>query len=991
VNNRSDRASSPENDAVAPISKQEGPRADKPVEVSPNSRSVGTPAGPELDSIEDRVIRERIHASLFAADRAGVWIDRFELIGKLGAGGMGTVWSATDHRLQRRVALKFLRSRSDGAAGEQRLFREAQALARIAHPNVIAVFDVGRHEGRIWVAMELVSGTTLRARAEADAGAGILAVWMAAGRGLAAIHGAGLVHRDVKPDNVLIGDDGRVRVIDFGLVRAAGASASASGTAPPQSPDMDAAVDAVDQLFTQTEQFVGTPAYAAPEQVAGKRVDARADQYSFCVALWEALAGARPTSDDRPNAQKIATRVRTALSRGLCEDPAERFADMDALLAALAPPKRQWTVPAVVGVGLAAGIGAGAAGVFDAAALPPAPEPCARAGEGLDTVWSQDARDRVGASLPPDLAAFATSVLDGWAAAWRETAIAACRDVHVHGRASMQSLDVRGHCLDGQRRELESVLSLINDAGFADVAQARLDVVAGVSALGEPSTCLNLQSDPVAGLEQGELREYHRIADALFELELRRQTQSIGNRRARARSLYEDALRHGFRSLQARASVILGNLAIVAGDRQASAQLLGRAIDLAERERLHPLRVTAWLTLVETELAAGLGAGERALWNWDRARGALGEVSAPHPLHGQTQAARARIHLAMGELVDAAATADDALERLQALGKIRSRQLARTLRLRALIASRRGNSELALTLQARARAGERARAPDDEALPVPGNDVLNRGLALLDAGDLPGAQATLVEARTKIEVEYGPTPTLVNAHVALAAVADAQGDLEAMRAHAEAADALVVELQGPAHADRIYTLSARGTAAFRSEAFAAAVADFALSLQLAELELAPGSPDLAMMAVNLAEARNAQGQYAAAEFLLVGAIATLEAALGEDHADLAIAYKGLGAAMLGTGRKAEAQVHLRRALVIHGGQGGQNLVEVAQTQWLLARALSDGDGRTTEALQLAEEARAAYASLGPSWAARHREIGLWLKTQPTPFVPEQAP
>src|SRR5262249_53555141 len=199
---------------------------------------------------------------------------------------MGVVSAARAPELDRTVAVKILRSTGDvGAAGEERLRREGQTMARLAHANVIRVYDGGVAHGRAWVAMELVAGGPLPSWLERRPSrpAGVVGAFCEAGRGLAAAHDAGLVHLDFKPANVLVGDDGRVLVTDFGVART---------------------VD--DASEPRTDRAAGTPAYMAPEQLRGDTVDARADQFSFCVALWRALFGAAPYSADstadRPDA-----------------------------------------------------------------------------------------------------------------------------------------------------------------------------------------------------------------------------------------------------------------------------------------------------------------------------------------------------------------------------------------------------------------------------------------------------------------------------------------------------------------------------------------------------------------------------------------------------------------------------------------------------------------------------------------------------------------
>lgn len=292
-----------------------------------------------------------------ARDAAPESLGRFQVLERLGAGASGEVLLGLDPKLQRRVAIKLLRARSeDEPSGDselaQRLRNEARALAQLNHPNVVTVHELGSHEGRDFMVSELVEGGTLRdwcARAERSPGE-IVEVFVQAGRGLAAAHGAGLVHRDFKPENVLVSADGRVRVADFGLVSvpAAQGLGVASGA-----DDADAGdeIDVAAAALTQTGALVGTPVYMAPEQLAGEAADARSDQFAFCVALYEALAGVRPfagkrfaelirnvksgqlrpASDGRP----IAKALRSVIERGLSPKPAERFSDLDELVRAL--------------------------------------------------------------------------------------------------------------------------------------------------------------------------------------------------------------------------------------------------------------------------------------------------------------------------------------------------------------------------------------------------------------------------------------------------------------------------------------------------------------------------------------------------------------------------------------------------------------------------------------------------------------------------------
>ncbi|HEY0135850.1 MAG TPA: serine/threonine-protein kinase, partial [Nannocystis sp.] len=284
-------------------------------------------------------------------------IGRFTILRRLGRGGMGVVYAAYDDRLDRKIALKLVyASPQDGSLGQTRLLREAQALARLSHPNVVQIYEVGEHDRQVFLAMEFVSGVTLRgwSRAGAHGWREILAVYLQAGRGLAAAHAAGLVHRDFKPDNAVLADDGRVRVLDFGLARAL---LDESDDSPAHSNCL-AQLDSQDLTnpLTAAGTLLGTPAYMSPEQLLRHPTDARSDQYSFCVALWEALYGARPFESRTlgelkqrvfsgpPRLPRVRTSVPAHLGRvllrGLAIHPDRRYPDMDALLRDLADDGR---------------------------------------------------------------------------------------------------------------------------------------------------------------------------------------------------------------------------------------------------------------------------------------------------------------------------------------------------------------------------------------------------------------------------------------------------------------------------------------------------------------------------------------------------------------------------------------------------------------------------------------------------------------------------
>jgi serine/threonine protein kinase len=326
-----------------------------------------------------------VAAALFGGDTDGdapVTIGRYVVRDRLGVGGMGAVYRAHDPELDREVALKvLLPDVADDEDARARMVREARALAKLSHPNVIGVYDVGRHGAEVFLAMELVDGSDLSAwLAAGEEGTGrpwrdVMDVFIQAARGLAAAHEQGLVHRDFKPANVLLGRDGRVRVVDFGLARPVDASA----------------MPLIDHAPTRTGAILGTPMYMAPEQLEGKAATGASDQFALCVSLYMALYGDRPFAGAtmasyvsqviagnviEPASGDVPNGVYRALHRGLSTDPDQRWPTLEALITelnasldasvAVVTPSAGATTPAPgrgIGVGAIVLVVAGLAGV----------------------------------------------------------------------------------------------------------------------------------------------------------------------------------------------------------------------------------------------------------------------------------------------------------------------------------------------------------------------------------------------------------------------------------------------------------------------------------------------------------------------------------------------------------------------------------------------------------------------------------------------------
>jgi tetratricopeptide (TPR) repeat protein/predicted Ser/Thr protein kinase len=368
-------------------------------------------------------------------------IDRYVVRRRLGAGGMGVVFEAHDPELDRDVAIKMLR----GGASAERLRREAQALARLSHPNVVAVHDVGEHQGQVFVAMALVAGDNLRQwLATPRSGAEIVRVLCSAGRGIVAAHDANLIHRDLKPDNIFVARTGEVLVGDFGLAR------------DRSDADDDAGADTASGDLTLTGSVLGTPAYMAPEQAAGAATTS-SDQFSFCVTAYEALYGTRPfggtslgelvASIERGELAPplrdpdVPPRVLRALRRGLAAEPAARFPRLADLLAAIAPRARRWPWVAAASTALVATV----ATTWVVTREPEAPDPAVTCAP-----WKTPPAQKATTELAARLVARTSE----WTAVRHETCLAGATR-----RLTPEQLSARVACLDAHKASLDAAIA----------------------------------------------------------------------------------------------------------------------------------------------------------------------------------------------------------------------------------------------------------------------------------------------------------------------------------------------------------------------------------------------------------------------------------------------------------------------------------------------------------------------------------------------------
>src|SRR5215472_5457995 len=480
----------------------------------------------------------------------GTALGRYVVLNQLGSGGMGVVYAAFDPEMNRKVAIKLLRADVAGKLSAEvaraRLLREAQAMARLSHPNIVPVHAVGFFGSQVFIVMEYVEGQTLKRWLEEKRPSTkqIVATFLQAGRALAAAHAVQLIHRDFKLDNVLVAADGRVLVTDFGLARGA-REAEGSGPVPTSQPLLDTAMTPKEDVFgamlTQTGSILGTPAYMAPEQLLGQRTDARVDQFSFCVALYEALYGERPFAGDRldelvrevtagkvrdpPKSSRVPNWLRQILLKGLKTNAAERYPSMDALLADLekdpAIARRRWLYVAGVAAVIAIPL-IGYRQIKHQQSLL-----CKGAEKELAGIWNDKTSAGIsrafmatGKPFAQTAAANVGKALDRYSKDWVTMFTQACEATRLRGTQSEELLDLRMECLSRRRAGFQALIEIFANADgkvverSVDAAQAlaSLEGCADVAALKAP---VRPPADPTVRAKVDELRRKLATANAM--------------------------------------------------------------------------------------------------------------------------------------------------------------------------------------------------------------------------------------------------------------------------------------------------------------------------------------------------------------------------------------------------------------------------------------------------------------------------------------------
>ena len=893
------------------------------------------------------------------AARRGSTLGRYIVLNKLGGGGMGVVYAAYDPELDRKVAVKLLRAesperRKDPRAPE-RLLREAQAMARLSHPNVIPVHDVGTLDGQVFIAMEFVEGQTLAhwLKEAPRTAREVLEVFIQAGKGLAAAHAAGLVHRDFKPENVLIGRDGQVKVLDFGLARAAEELDAHAPTLPPKLEAKDPSMPRIlSEQLTKTGTFLGTPAYMSPEQLLGRPTDARTDQFSFCVALHEALYGERPF--DAPSVEALTEKVskgefkepskssrvpgwmRQILLRGLRPNADERYPSVEALLSELRKDPRVARRRALAIGGAVLAVAAVGIGLRQAAYRHS--QVCKGAAIKLAGVWDEQRRSALssaflgtGKPYAQDAVRAVQKTLDAYANSWVGMHTEACEATRIRGEQSEELLDLRMACLSERREELKSLVELFLNPDAKMVA----DSLRSAQGLSELQTCANASAllgplRPPANAESRAKVEELRLK--LAQNKALKDAGKISQVLPLAANIVEQAKALHYRPIEAEALVRLSGVQWAAGNYDGARATLVDTVLAAEASGHTAVAAEAWSTLI---------------WHAQRqGRYDEGKEDGKHALAliehlGGDENLLAILFTNFGSLLNTQGKYDEAIDYQQR----------------------------ALTLF------ERLYGSSDARVAV---SLGNLGAVQLSLGKVSEAIASFQRAVQIDEAALGPFHPVLAAHLNNLGVAIGRqlGRSDEAITYLRRCLAIRESIWGPAHYEVGKTRGGIASQLFRLGHFDEALGEAKHALEIEEKVLGPEHLEISQTLRTVGDILRAEEKYDQALDYYVRCVAIKEKWLGANHPDLASPLTGLGITYLGLHQPKKALEVLERA-VVHRKDPHVYFGEYARTKFGLARALGELHREPERARRLALEARDAI--LGKSELEDEvKRIDTWL-------------
>ena len=903
---------------------------------------------------------------------------------------MGIVFLAFDDRLGREVALK-MHTGVDDAESTQRWLREARALARLSHPNIVQIYEVGEHEGSLFIAMERLAGSTLRewVKREQPSWQRRLEVLVQAGRGLQAAHAAGLVHRDVKPDNIVVGDDGRARVVDFGLVRdlAVGSSerpASVDGLGLSAEASFDTTGSAPKDTLTAVGAILGTPAYMAPEQQRGQACDALADQYAFSVTAFEVLHGVRPFHGrtlvelagaieagevaEIADGKMIPRRVRGAIVRGLAPDPAARWPDLASMLGELERGRSSSRTTVLIGgLVIASTLALGWTLMRSSVAHDPCPDDPLPMSESRGWDRIRAAFQATGLPSADSQADAVIASIGAWSTSWTRVRREVCEATRVAGIQSDSLLDQRMNCLSRLQRQAREAMRVLEHADEVVVGHA----AALIEELPDPASCRSIGPTRSSADEDTGDAAREAVRDELARV----RALAYAGKLADAQALLDRIHPGEGTSLELLHDALAGEMALLREDLDRAVPLLLGVARRAAARGDDDLEATVRARLA-LSVADRWSRPEQERWIVDDAAAAvarLGREDDPRSVDLEI----ARGHLELGEAAYGEAIAAYERARSRALADGREAPYRRASVALAVAHQRSGAYAAAHALFTEVR-DQSARRHGARSVVV-AHLELNLGLLALDRGDHDAAEHYLSSARATYRRVFGATSLEVaRASFAEARLAMDRGDVESAGASLPEIRTIYETALGADHHELGQVHNAIGVMAFYRGEHQASLTAYSRALDIAERVLGPNHEEIGLLHANIGESMSAAGDFDGAVARLDTSIAVLRRTLADDHRLLAIPLKARGRTRLALGLRDEGIEDLEQALTILHKRNGQ-LLEQAETRIELARALVTT--APERAKYLGAQARSAFAALGRDEEAA--AVDAWLDANAT--------
>ena len=935
----------------------------------------------------------------------GTTLGRYVISKPLGAGGMGVVYAAYDPELDRKMALKLLRPElGSDAPNRTRLLREAQAMARLQHPNVVAVHDVGTFGDQVFVAMEFIAGMALDEwlASEKRPWREVVHVLVQAGKGLAAAHLVGLVHRDFKPGNVMIGDDHRVRVMDFGLARTTTDPEHDPETQRIKTPPAKSAAsvgplgrDPTHPLLTHPGDVVGTPAYMAPEQLLGRSTDARSDQFSFGVTLYEALFGERPWRGEHqddlaremsekkqptpPAGSGVPAYIRKVVLRALALQPTHRYPSMEALTDELEQrPRRararRLGILAAIGV---VGLGALTVGLAQRreSLL------CRGAERKLAGTWDPQRREEVhrafvatGVPYAEDAFRRVVHALDAYGVRWAEAHTEACEATQLRGEQSQDALDLRIQCLEGDLGEVRSLTRLFAAADPKVVERA----VAAVSALQDVRACADVRrlrsglpippgrKDAVAGVRA-------RLSEAKANFDAGRYPEAL----AIARPALEDARRAGYRPAEAETLLRIGKVLDARGEPKEAVKSLRDAYLAGAASGHDEIAARAATDLVKV---AGFQLGSSAdgrFWA-DLARASLDRMGGNDPVDAELQLQRGTLAWWEGHYDEALGHVETALSRFQRLHGPSHIDVARASNNLGIVRFAQGKLPEALAAYRFAHeVRERTHGPDHPEVAAALSNLANAERLVEEYDSAIRHLQRAIEIR---ERALGPqSPFVADSLGQLSGILWSKGQFEEALAKSRRALGILERAFGP---DKPQVAAVHTNLAIilgYLKRYDEARTEVERAIQIRRRVFGGSHPLLALSLDNLGWVLWRQNKFAEARERFEDALAIFTANKDSTSTELADTLLGLGETLIDLGKFADARQRLERALAI--GESKMSKRDVARVRCALARALAGSGGDLALARKVVTEALSVFERYGPAGADDAERAKKWLKKE----------